>query len=61
MLDPQGLYAWEPKGLGVVDMALFDLASKIAGQPLPPEHCGPRPLAAATATKANSHVVRSVT
>lgn len=22
MLDPQGLYAWEPKGLGVVDMAL---------------------------------------
>ncbi|MFJ4919157.1 PAC2 family protein [Streptomyces sp. NPDC088725] len=22
MLDPQGLYAWEPKGLGVVDVAL---------------------------------------
>ena len=22
MLDPQGLYAWEPKGLAVVDMAL---------------------------------------
>lgn len=22
MLDPQGLYAWEPKGLSVVDMAL---------------------------------------
>lgn len=22
MLDPQGLYEWEPKGLAVVDMAL---------------------------------------